>query len=578
MTSSNLLSSLGRATMLALLAGAFTLSACDGCDGDNNDTTNNITPVDMGADTDPDPDDDMKDDVDTKPDVDSDPDVDMPDDMNDMDSGTTALLQVLHLADGAGVVDIYVNDELLVDDIDEKQGTQFFSAPAGVALNLDVVAGTDADNTTPVYSVADVNLDADESYIIAALGDVDPPQDDGEGFRLEVIPGARPSTAAGTTIGATVIHAVDDAPAVDVDLSPTLGTLPRVEGIAFGEYLTDGASVDALYVELDPASFYFDNRALVDLYVDDATTEDSDDGDTFLIGFQTSDLATLVGQNVVIAATGSLEEGTFGLTAFLGGVAADGSPTPTMPLTGLSLAPSARLQLVHNSPDPAAAVVDLYVNNRLAFDDVPYQGATPFFSVPASYGDDATSYEFPVDVVASDAADNSDPLISLDTELRGADESISPVTAIVDGVVNDDSLTVSLVGNQRETEDEDGVLVRVHHGSPDTPAVSVRVRGEDDDLFGPLNFGETSEYINLADGTMVQLTIVAADSVAVLETSDVIDFDLVNGMPALVIASGSSGVLTDVFAPGDLPDGIELLVVLPDGTTLELALQAATPL
>ena len=44
----------------------------------------------------------------------------------------------------------------------------------------------------------------------------------------------------------------------------------------------------------------------------------------------------------------------------------------------------ALVQVIHNSPDPAAAVVDIYVNGNLALNDVAFRQATPFVDAPAN--------------------------------------------------------------------------------------------------------------------------------------------------------------------------------------------------
>ncbi|HMP17835.1 MAG TPA: DUF4397 domain-containing protein, partial [Gemmatales bacterium] len=45
--------------------------------------------------------------------------------------------------------------------------------------------------------------------------------------------------------------------------------------------------------------------------------------------------------------------------------------------------PAAGLQIIHNSPYEIAAEVDIYVNDALFLDNVPYQAATGFLNVPS---------------------------------------------------------------------------------------------------------------------------------------------------------------------------------------------------
>lgn len=46
-------------------------------------------------------------------------------------------------------------------------------------------------------------------------------------------------------------------------------------------------------------------------------------------------------------------------------------------------ASTARLQIIHNSADPAAETVDIYVNAELFIDDCAFRDATAFQTVPA---------------------------------------------------------------------------------------------------------------------------------------------------------------------------------------------------
>ena len=52
-------------------------------------------------------------------------------------------------------------------------------------------------------------------------------------------------------------------------------------------------------------------------------------------------------------------------------------------VTNFSFSQTARLQIIHNSADAAAATVDIYVNGNLAEDNLAFRTATSFTDVPA---------------------------------------------------------------------------------------------------------------------------------------------------------------------------------------------------
>lgn len=550
---------MGAGALIALLA--LTTFACSGNNESNNNTAeNNDTTSDMSVTMDMAGDAGEESDLGEQGDdggeqgedlgADMGTDQELPDDMG---GDAMARLQVLHLADGAGTVDIYVNDEILIDDFEEKTGTGFFPVPAGASLKVDVVAGDAADNAEPVYTVTLAEgLAAESKTIVAAAGDVSS-DDAATAFRLITIGGAKTLEQGASVVEALLIHAVDDAPAVDVVLEPNLPGQTVVEDVPFGAF-TANATGAGEYLTIDPATLTFGGSALVDLNVADS--------DAFVTNFQTTDLNGLAGQKVVLAATGSLADGTLGLTAFLGLDAETPAAAP-----GLAIGNAARLQVVHNSPDPAAAIVDVYANGLKLIDDFTFRSATPFITVPANTGID-------LNIAGPDSTDDSAPVVD-GPEVRF--EEGSTTAAIASGIVGgagDAGFAILTTEALEKPGDDLNMFVKLHHGSPDSPAVGVRAAATATFLVESFEYGDFVDYlpIPLDTVTRVEITNPAANQLPVVMTEVEVPFSV--NSPALVMASGSSGLLPDVFASEAQPAPIALIIVLPDGDVDTLTLVA----
>ena len=87
----------------------------------------------------------------------------------------TARLQVIHnSADNAAtIVDVWVNNELFIDDFRFRTSTPFVDVPAEMPLTIAIQPANSISSDDPLYSV-EVKFDADKSYIVVADGIVSP--------------------------------------------------------------------------------------------------------------------------------------------------------------------------------------------------------------------------------------------------------------------------------------------------------------------------------------------------------------------------------------------------------------------
>jgi hypothetical protein len=224
---------------------------------------------------------------------------------------------------------------------------------------------------------------------------------------------------------------------------------------------------------------------------------------------------------------------------------------------GSVTAQTAQVNVIHNSPYAEAALVDVYVNDALALDDVAFRQASGFTALPAGV-------ELTIDITAADAADNSSPVFSAALTLTDGETYV--VTAAGDPLNREGNPAFNLFVQDmaRAEAGSDGeVDVLVFHGSPDAPVVDVQTPGADTPLVDDLAFGDYRGYLTLpVDDYVLDITpgddnenVVASFGVP-LETLGL------GGTALTVLASG-------FFTPPTEADpGFGLFVALPDGGEL----------
>ncbi|OYQ47918.1 DUF4397 domain-containing protein, partial [Flavobacterium aurantiibacter] len=83
-----------------------------------------------------------------------------------------------------------------------------------------------------------------------------------------------------------------------------------------------------------------------------------------------------------------------------------------------SYAQTARLQVIHNSPDAAAAEVDVYINGELELDNFAFRTATPFIDV-------AAGVPISIDVAPASSTSVAQSLYNLTTTLANGETYIA---------------------------------------------------------------------------------------------------------------------------------------------------------
>jgi hypothetical protein len=218
----------------------------------------------------------------------------------------------------------------------------------------------------------------------------------------------------------------------------------------------------------------------------------------------------------------------------------------------------ARLQVIHNAADPAAASVDIYVNDALLLEGFGFREATPFIDVPAETEltigvapAGGETYVGTFDVVLSDGG----------TYILIANGVLDPSGFSVNPDAIDIAFTLFVKADARESSTESAeVQFIVVHGATDAPAVDVSARGVAT-LVNNASYGAITDYIGVPAGAYVIDILPAGGSVPVAS------FDLdVSGL-----AGGSAVILASGFLnPAGAGEPFSLITVLADGTVLSL--------
>ncbi|HNM25727.1 MAG TPA: DUF4397 domain-containing protein, partial [Saprospiraceae bacterium] len=208
----------------------------------------------------------------------------------------------------------------------------------------------------------------------------------------------------------------------------------------------------------------------------------------------------------------------------------------------------ARVQVIHNAPDPT---VDVYVNGNLALDDFTFRSATPFLDLPAFL-------PLTLEIAPGNSASAADAIASFNVSFEEGKTYAVTASGVVGGTP---AFTLITDDAAQETAPAGQVALNVLHGSPDAPPVDVVVR-TGDKIVSNLAYGEFTPYLTVPAG-IYYLDIKPAGSNDIVATYEA-DLSGLGGQAVRVLASGYLG-----SAPA-----FALIAVLSDGTVVELPAKA----
>jgi hypothetical protein len=386
--------------------------------------------------------------------------------------GLNALVQVIHnVADAAAAtVDVWLNDVKAIPNFNYQDATPFLPLPAGVPIDISVQPANSTDTANALFKQT-YNLIANEQYIAVASGIVSATgYNPAPAFDLAVYQGARLQASAPGSVDVLVFHGATDAPTINVN-EITVPVPGVITNLAFRDFDGYGAFVPMDY----------------ELEMEIAATSTA-------IGVWDAPLLTagLTDSAIVLLATGFADPSQNSNGEDLGILAV--RPDGTSFLLNQIISATARIQVIHNAADPAAASVDVWVNDQKFIPDFDFRTATGFEDVPA---------ETPL-VISIQPANSTDTTGALFQTTVNFDDQETYII-IANGVVGTGFNPATpfdlyvytgaqeAAGNATETD------VLVFHGATDAPSVDIDETSVPvPNLITGLAYGDFDGYLNLA--------------------------------------------------------------------------------
>lgn len=227
-------------------------------------------------------------------------------------------------------------------------------------------------------------------------------------------------------------------------------------------------------------------------------------------------------------------------------------------------AQTARVQAIHNCPDPGAATVDVWLNNTLLLDDFNYKTASPYIDAPAGMA-------FDLSICAPNSTDTTNAIFRKSfTLMMGQTYSV-----VAGGGLAESGMTAfdlrAYGGQEMATNMGMGeVSVNIIHGAYDAPEVDIyEVQIPADELVPDLEFGEDiGAYVDLG-ATDYDIQVRTQTGIVAAE----FDVDL-SAFADSAITVLATGYLDPGSAVGTEPFG--LIAVFPNGAVASLPTKAIT--
>ena len=400
--------------------------------------------------------------------------VELPVHIDDKSEKNTARVQVIHnSADAAAeMVDVWLNDALLLDNFTFRTASPFIDAPAGEEFTISIKGPDSMNPENPIWSQT-YTLMEDETYILIAEGIVSSSgYNPATPFDIAVYAMGREEANMTDKTDVLVHHGSTDAPTVDV-YETGVGAGEIVNNLMYGDF--------AGYLELGTMDYILEIR--------------DETGESTVAAYQ-APLATLglEGVALTVVASGFLNPNNNSMGEAFGLWVALPSGGNLVELPAYVMEETARVQVIHNSADAAAEIVDVWLNDALLLDNFTFRTASPFIDAPAGE-------EFTISIKGPDSTNPDNPIWSQNYTLTSGETYVLVANGIVSPTGYDpmEPFDIYVYGmGQEEANMAGNTDVLVFHGSTDAPTVDVVEIGKGaGTIIDDLMYGDFTGYLEL---------------------------------------------------------------------------------
>lgn len=224
----------------------------------------------------------------------------------------------------------------------------------------------------------------------------------------------------------------------------------------------------------------------------------------------------------------------------------------------------ARVQAIHNCPDPGAATVDVWLNNTKLIPNFNYKDASSYIDAPAGTAFDLT-------ITAANSADTMNAVFKKSfTLMNGTAYTVVASGGLAEAGATAFDLRAYAGLEEANNKGASETSVNIIHGSYDAPMVDIfEVQIPAGELAPDISFGEATGYVDLGS-TDYDIQVRTQTGIVAAEFD--VDITTLSDSAVTVLATGyldpSSAVGTESFG---------LIAVLSNGTVLNLPSKTTTP-